>query len=70
MRWEPMPDYADVMTLADFIDNVGMGVLTNDDGTGYYATATHVSNVLCLPSNVNLEGIAPAGATHVAWFNK
>lgn len=66
---EQIPDYADVMTLDEFVEAVKQGVFVNDDGSGYYATATEMSDVPAVPSEIR-KGLLQPGFTHVAWFNK
>lgn len=61
---EPIPDYADLMTLEDFTEYVRDGCFIEYDGDGYYATATEESQI-----NVWNEP-PPDWATHVTWYNK
>jgi hypothetical protein len=56
------------MTWSEFVGGVISGGLTDDDGHGVYATATHRSKITVVPSQVNLK--RPEWATHVLWFNK
>jgi len=64
-----IPDYGDVMTLKDFMEGVASGCLTNDDGSGYYATPTSISDQVIRPSDV-ASGKINYHFTHVVWFNK
>lgn len=60
---EPIPDYADVMTLADWQDAVNSGMFIPDDGTGYWAKDGKESGDCPFST-------PPEDATHVAWYNK
>jgi hypothetical protein len=65
------PDYGDLFTMEEFIDDCDSGCMTDYDGTGRLATAQQVSNVYVSPSDFEYEGVkAPEWATHVMWFNK
>lgn len=61
-NFEPLPDYGDLMTLAEFKQYLDDGSINSDDGTGYFATATQMSRLTAF-------GLAPEWATHVMWFN-
>lgn len=61
---EPIPDYGDHMTVADFKDSVECGLFTDDDGHGYYATDKVMTRQRVDLSNVDMDH------THVVWFNK
>lgn len=65
-RFEAIPDYGSHMTLANFVECCQAAVLTDDDGSGCWATATKMSrrSVSCSDPR------APKWATHVVWFNK
>lgn len=75
---EPLPDYGDLMTLAEFIDACEGDAFIDDDGSGCFATATHITNRRVRPSEVvgrGLEGLRERGEydpawTHVVWFNR
>lgn len=62
--WSPIDKNGNHMCMVDFISAVRSGMLTDDDGTGYYATATHVSE-----QTVDLAHI-DRSYTHIVWFNK
>ena len=53
------------MAIEDFLGCCKMLVFTRDDGDGYYATATHESDVPVWGDHPR-----PAWATHVVWYNK
>lgn len=61
---EPIPDYADVIALADWLEIVKCGGCTPDDGSGSFA-----ADGLEDPST-DCFTEPPAWATHVAWYNK
>lgn len=60
------------MVLEAFLDQVARGILTNEDGFGYWANADNVSNWKIWPSEVIHQdrGKFPDWATHVVWYNK
>jgi hypothetical protein len=60
---ELLPDYGDLMTLAEFNICLDDGSINGEDGSGYFATATQMSRLSAF-------GIAPKWATHVMWLNK
>lgn len=74
MKMEPLPKFgeADHMTIADFVMGVRTGLLTEDDGTGYYATMTEMSDVQVLAAITSLAilSLRDPRFTHVVWFNK
>lgn len=61
---EPIPEYSDHMTSADFAEQVGL-TFVDSDGYGHYASATEMFDEEFSPSTFN-----PSRATHVVWFNK
>lgn len=64
-----IPKDSDLFTLKDFIEMCeGYGVM-DDDGFGYYATASKMSDIFCQPSVILYEG-ADKTWSHVVWFNK
>ena len=52
-----------LMSSQEFLEDVSLGCITSDDGSGYWATETQISEVSCWNS-------MPEWATHVCWFNK
>ena len=58
-----IPTYGDLMTLEDFRHDEDLGCLTSDDGNGYYATETGMSDIPTYHTE-------PEWATHVVWFNR
>lgn len=65
----PIPDYGDLFIMKDFIDSVKSGYITNEDGTGIYASSTGITDIPIRPSDI-LNDIASHSFTHVMWFNK
>jgi hypothetical protein len=62
---DPLPDYGYLFTLADWDEMVNSGGITDDDGTGYYATERGMSR-----KHYCFDFDRPRWATHVMWFNK
>jgi hypothetical protein len=65
--WKAIPEWADHMTKAEFIEAVDSGCFTQSDGMGYLATATSMCE------NTDAFDIlfdAPEMYTHVVWYNK
>ena len=66
----PFKYLGDHMPFDEFVRGVESGVFTDDDGHGYFATDTTVSEILVLPSEVGSYGWAPPDwVTHVLWIN-
>ena len=68
----PIPDYGELMTKQDFINNVMLAAYTDYDGSGYYANATsYFRDVPAIPSEIYTGKIVTGpDITHVVWFNK
>ncbi len=68
----PVPEGADVMTVADFIQSCACNALTNDDGGGQFCTDEKtMTGMAAIPSQVfNKQASDFPEFTHVAWFNK
>ncbi len=77
----PIPDFADIMTIEEWLNGVESGCFIDYDGHGYWATSTHQSkksaveelyeSSMVLPSHITkLKIKPPSWATHVAWYNK
>jgi hypothetical protein len=58
-----IPDYADVMTLADWEEAVERGSFIPDDGIGYWCKDGKESRDEVFETDAE-------DATHVAWYNK
>lgn len=66
---EPVPDYADVMSVEEYLDAVRGGGFIDYDGFGHpVADGKEDDEIFIKPS----KGAAaiPSWATHVAWYNR
>lgn len=68
------PDYADVFTMAEFIELVNRGSIMNYDGGGYLAKVDEdgkiwesTIEVYCYPDWLMMQS---KDFTHVCWYNK
>jgi hypothetical protein len=70
---EPLPKYGDHMTIGQFAQHISSGLFIDYDGHGEWATATHRTDVMIVPSEI-ADGswihAVPTCATHVIWYNK
>ncbi len=64
-----IPDYGDVMPLADFIQCVEDGIFLDYDGHGYYVKDKKESNIMIIPSDVEYNSVRKDFDT-IVWFNK
>lgn len=65
-----IPDYGEVMTLQEFVEQCKHHFFMNDDGSGYYAESTEtMTDLVCRPSDV-ANGNITEGYNYVIWFNK
>lgn len=69
LKFQDIPDYADMMPLQEWMDACECGAFIDYDGDGELATETQVSNIIIQPSDRKAMEI-PEWATHVAWYNK
>lgn len=74
LKQEPSVDFrknvdGDRYTIEQFQNMVKNKVLTDDDGFGYYATETGVSDIEIIPSDV-LEDIYRKDFPYIIWHNK
>lgn len=60
-----IPEYGDVMPMADFVDCVSTSMFTRDDGTGHYSR----DGVTMENDSVDLDHLDPS-YPFVVWFNK
>lgn len=66
----PLEDrFGEHLTLTDFIDCCTSGLFIDNDGSGYYATKTEVTDIPISPSDI-IEKEYRKDFTHVMWFNK
>ena len=63
---DEIPEYGDLMPLADWDACVSFGGFIPYDGFGCWAT----SDKMDFASNVWEAGTRPTWATHVVWFNR
>lgn len=62
---------SDLMTLKEFVNYCTSGGFIDYDGNGYYANATHESNIPAIPSMITSKMILNNPLlTHVVWYNK
>ena len=64
-----IPDYGDVMTLKDFIDNVKSGGFIDYDGSGNYVKDDKMSDIQIFPSDVK-KGNIRKDFDKIVWFNR
>lgn len=73
MEMEPsfseLPDYGDVMSLANFIECVKDGEFIDYDGFGYYVRDGKESNIIIHPSDVKNGNIRKDFDT-IIWYNR
>lgn len=69
VKWEPVPNYGDLMLIDDFKEACDTGSFIDSDGMGYYAIETAKSAVRAKPSDFR-RGIIDRDYTHIIWFNK
>jgi hypothetical protein len=68
--WSDIPDYADVMSVDEWLHAVECGGFIDYDGHGYYVRDDKMDrNQLAKPSTAK-EQPPKEGYTHVAWFNR
>jgi len=64
-----LPDYGDVMSLKDFIEDCKCGNFIDYDGHGYYVKDGKESNIMIHPSDVIDGAIRPDFDT-IIWYNR
>jgi len=65
---DPLPDFGDLMTMADFLDHCKNQYLVDYDGTGHPVRDKKMMWSLTIkPSRLKM---IPKDATHIMWFNK
>lgn len=67
---EPIPNYGDLMTYPEFLENCQSESFIDYDGFGYYATATGMDDDKKIYPSKALKTPPPAWVTHVVWFNR
>jgi hypothetical protein len=64
-----IPDYADIMSLEDFIGCVNDGEFIDYDGYGHYVLNGKETNVVIYPSDIKHQAIRREFDS-VAWYNR
>jgi hypothetical protein len=64
-----LPDFGDHMTREEFAEQATNGFFVDSDGSGYYATESHETNILANPSDF-AKGKIRDDFTHIMWYNK
>ena len=64
VKLKPLSSYGEHMSVKEFASYVKVGAFIPDDGDGYWATETEMSD-LCVWSTRK-----PEWATHVMWYNR
>ena len=64
-----LPDYGDVMSLEDFIDNVNCGGFIDYDGSGNYVKDGKESDITIKPSDVK-RGTIRTDFDTIVWYNR
>lgn len=78
---KPIPEYADVIPINQWLEGVHTHCFTDYDGHGYWATETNefrkgaleelFGSSMVHPSDITQKKITPPlWATHVSWYNK
>ena len=62
----PLPGYGDLMTVAEYRENVESGCLMDYDGHGHPVKDNMLAIHFISPDFDNI----PADATHILWFNR
>lgn len=62
------PNYGDLLTKDEFLENVKYGAFIDYDGEGRLATESQETNWCVWPSIANSKW--PEWATHVMWYNR
>ena len=68
-EFNDIPEYAHVMTLKDFIENVESGGFIDYDGNGSYVRDGKESNITIYPSDIQYGAIRDDFDT-IAWYNR
>lgn len=67
--YSELPDFGDVMSLEDFIDNVKSGGFIDYDGSGNYVKDGMESDITIYPSDYDFGAIRTDFDT-IIWYNK
>lgn len=69
IKFEPIDNFGEVMTIEEFINACDTQCLIDYDGFGKYATKKMMSNLTIVPSDV-LIGDVLQGFSHIVWYNR
>lgn len=70
VKFEPIPDYGDLMPLQEWIDGVECGGFIDYDGHGTLATADMNTCHSISPSDWSTDLKLPEWVTHIVWYNR
>lgn len=68
-EFEELPDYGEVMSLKDFIEECKSGNFIDYDGFGHYVKDNKESSIKIYPSDIEHKSIRPDFDT-IIWFNR
>lgn len=68
-EFSELPNYGDIMSLKEFIENVECGGFIDYDGYGYYVRDNKESNITINPSDVAAGAIRKDFDT-IIWYNR
>lgn len=69
IKYEPLPNYGDIMTLESFINAIECGAFIDYDGFGEYISANKLTGILVKPSDLKYNKIRKE-FNHIIWFNR
>lgn len=64
-----LPDYGEILTLKDFVDNVNGGGFIDYDGFGYYCRDGMISNIEIYPTDIK-HNMVRTDFDKIIWFNR
>ena len=64
---DTIPDYGELMTIAEFSQSCESGFFIDYDGFGHPVKDGKMANITIVPSRLDL---LPPDATHIVWFNR
>jgi len=70
VEFREFPDYGDLYTIKEFLKLCESGLITNNDGSGYYALEGKWSRDLRVYPETIFKMPITVLYTHVIWFNK
>jgi hypothetical protein len=69
MEQESIPEYGELMTMAEFISQCCIGAYIDYDGSGKYSDGKYMTDKDVVPSDLP-AGKLDTSYSHVVWFNK